>query len=132
MKLLLDTHVWLLMQAAPDKLGTQTTDLISDTNNIVLLSAASGWEIAIKYALGRLALPVEPAQYVPSRMDRSGTTGLPVEHRHALHVATLPFHHRDPFDRLIIAQAQLEGAVLVTSDSQMDAYDVPRQSARGQ
>lgn len=124
MRLLLDTHVWLWMQAEPDKLSPQATDLISDTRNEVLLSAASSWEIAIKFALGRLPLPTDPHDYVSSRMARSGTTGLPVHHHHALHVATLPTHHRDPFDRLLISQAMLEGAILISADRQMAAYEV--------
>jgi len=123
-RLLLDTHVWLWMQAEPDRLGASVAELVADTRNVVLLSAASAWEMAVKFALGRLPLPVPPPEYVPSRMARSGTSGLPVEHRHALHVATLPMHHRDPFDRLLVAQAQLEGATLVTADPQVDAYDV--------
>lgn len=124
MKLLLDTHIWLWMQVAPGRLNENAIDLISDTANELYLSAASSWEIAIKYALGRLPLPTPPAEYVASRMLRSGTSGMPVEHRHALHVASLPEHHRDPFDRLLIAQAQLERAHLVSSDSQLARYDV--------
>lgn len=126
MKLLLDTHVWLWMQAAPGRLQDSTVSLIQDTGNILLLSAASAWEIAIKAALKRLALPAPPADYVASRMAQSGTTGLPIELRHALHVTTLPMHHRDPFDRLLVAQAQLESATLATADPQMNAYDVAR------
>ena len=129
MRLLLDTHVWLWMQAATARLRPETIELLADPDNEVLLSAASAWEIAIKYALGRLPLPVPPPEYVASRMERSGTTGLPVEHRHALHVATLPAHHRDPFDRLLISQAQLDRLTLVTVDAQMEPYDVERISA---
>jgi PIN domain nuclease of toxin-antitoxin system len=129
LKLLLDTHVWLWMQTTPTRIAPDVLELIADTRNTVWLSSASAWEIAIKYAMGRLPLPVPPSDYVPSRMARSGTSGLTVEHRHALHVAGLPPHHRDPFDRLLVAQAQLEGAVLVTADSQLDAYDVQRLNA---
>jgi PIN domain nuclease of toxin-antitoxin system len=129
LRLLLDTHVWLWMQTTPARIAPDVLELIADTRNTVWLSSASAWEIAIKYAMGRLPLPVPPSDYVPSRMTRSGTSGLPVEHRHALHVASLPPHHRDPFDRLLVAQAQLEGAVLVTADSQLDAYDVQRLNA---
>ncbi len=125
MKLILDTHIWLWMQVEPSRLNQSVIELISDTGNEVILSAASSWEIAIKYALGRLPLPVPPADYVSSRMARSGTKGLPIEHRHALQVATLPLHHRDPFDRLLVAQTQLEDATLVSKDKQLQAYDVP-------
>lgn len=108
------------------RIRAETLGIIADASNTVLLSSASAWEIAIKYAMGRLPLPVPPSEYVPSRMARSGTSGLPVDHRHALHIANLPLHHRDPFDRLLVAQAQLESAVLVTADSQLNAYDVER------
>jgi PIN domain nuclease of toxin-antitoxin system len=123
-RLLLDTQVWLWMQAAPARIEASTRALIADTRNVVLLSAASSWEIAIKHAIGRLRLPVPPADYVSSRMARSGTAGLPVEHRHALQVGELPDHHRDPFDRLLIAQARIEDLALVTADRQLEAYDV--------
>ena len=124
MRLLLDTHVWLWMQAAPSRLRPEAAELIADVSNEVLLSAASAWEISIKYSLGRLPLPVPPSEYVVSRMSRSGTAGLPVEHRHALAVADLPAHHRDPFDRILVAQAQLEGLTLVTADEALRKYDV--------
>ena len=117
------------MQAEPSRLSESTKALIVNTTNEVILSAASSWEIAIKYALGRLPLPVPPAEYVPSRMIRSGTSGLPVEHRHALHVATLPPHHQDPIDRLLLSQAQLENATLITADMQLFVYDVDIVSA---
>jgi PIN domain nuclease of toxin-antitoxin system len=124
MKLLLDTHCWLWMQVSPDRFSDETRALLGDPDNDLYLSAASAWEIAIKFELGRLALPIQPAQYVPSRMVASGTMALNVEHRHALHVATLPRHHRDPFDRLIVAQAQLEGLPVLTTDDLIAHYDV--------
>jgi len=124
MKILLDTHCWLWMVAASDRLSEQARELLLDEDNDLLLSAASSWEIAIKHALGKLPLPAPPGQYVPSRMVATGVTGLAVEHRHVLHVSQLPPHHRDPFDRLLIAQAQLDGLELMTADPQMDAYDV--------
>ena len=98
--------------------------MLEDPDNELLLSAASAWEIAIKYALGRLPLPLPPADYVSSRMSTSGTTALAVAHRHATHVATLPHHHRDPCDRLLIAQSQLEGATLMTADRTLQRYAV--------
>jgi len=123
MRLLLDTHVWLWMLTAPERLGAARQPL-DDPDNELLLSAASSWEIAIKYHSGRLPLPTPPAQYVPESIRSSGVTPLPVHHAHALAVTALPAHHRDPFDRLLIAQAQLEGATLVTADPVMGAYDV--------
>ena len=120
----LDTHVWLWLQTAPERIRDEVVDLLADRANTLLLSAASSWEIAIKYRLGKLPLPEPPAEYVPERMRLSGVTALPVEPAHALRVADLPEHHGDPFDRLIIAQAQLLNVPIVTADGQFDAYEV--------
>ena len=124
MTYLLDTHVWLWMLADPDRLRPDLAAELRADRTRLLLSAASSWEIAIKWAVGRLPLPEPPATYVPSRMQRTNVESLAVTHSHALQVATLPRHHGDPFDRLLIAQAQLEGVPLVTVDSALDAYDV--------
>jgi len=124
MKALLDTHVWLWLQTTPERLSGEALALVEDTSNDLFLSAASAWEIAIKYALGKLPLPEPPDRYVASRLELSGTAALPVEIRHAVHVAALPTHHRDPFDRVLIAQAQLENLVLVTADGQLAPYGV--------
>ncbi|HSG40423.1 MAG TPA: type II toxin-antitoxin system VapC family toxin [Thermoanaerobaculia bacterium] len=124
MKILLDTHCWLWMQAKPQRLSQQTRALLQDPGNQLYLSAASSWEIAIKYALGKLPLPLPPVEYVLSRMETSGTSPLPVQHSHALHAGSLPLHHADPFDRLLIAQAQLENMELLTADGQFEAYEV--------
>lgn len=124
MKLLLDTQCWLWMQAAPERFSPTALELVDDNDNVLLLSPVSAWEIATKYALGRLALPVAPAEYVPSRMKSSGVDALPLQHSHALQVAALPWHHRDPFDRLLIAQAQVEGLPILSADPRLEAYDV--------
>jgi PIN domain nuclease of toxin-antitoxin system len=124
LRILIDTQCWLWMQSEPARFREPTRQLLLDPANTLLLSAASSWEIAIKYALGKLPLPVAPAEYVPTRMRLSGTTGLPVEHVHALHVATLPAHHRDPFDRLLVAQAQLESVPILTADAALADYAV--------
>ncbi len=123
--MLLDTQTWLWIQVSPERLNEDALALITDSNSDLLLSAASSWEMAIKYALGKLPLPVPPAEYVPDRMRSSGVTGIPVTHRHAMHVAQLPSHHRDPFDRMLIAQAQLDGLTILTADRMFDQYDVP-------
>ncbi len=123
MRLLLDTYCWLWMSASPQRFRPEVLELLLDPDTELLLSAASSWEIAVKWALGRLPLPEPPAEYVPRRMEQQGVVGLPVHHRHALHVATLPPHHRDPFDRLLVAQARLEGLVLLTADPLLAAYD---------
>lgn len=124
MRVLLDTHCWLWMLAAPERLSARALCLVDDPQGELLLSAASAWEIAIKYAVGKLALPEPPARFVPSRMERSGVLPLPVSHAHAAHVAELPPHHRDPFDRLLIAQAELEGLPLLTVDRAFAAYGI--------
>lgn len=124
MTYLLDTHVWLWMLGDPDRIRPDLAAELRADQTRLLLSAASSWEIAIKWAVGRLSLPEPPATYVPSRMQRTNVEPLAVAHSHTLQVATLPRHHRDPFDRLLIAQAQLEGVPLVTVDRALDDYDV--------
>ena len=126
MRVLLDTHVWLWMQAEPEKLGSQARALIEDSANELLLSAASVWEIAIKIGVGKLRLPEPLSTYVPSRMQSSGVSALAVAHAHAAAVADLARHHRDPFDRLLIAQAITEGVPILSSDAQFDAYESER------
>lgn len=124
MRILLDTHCWLWMQASSKRLSPQTRLLLQDPENQLFLSAASSWEIAIKYALGKLPLPLPPMEYVRSRMETSGTLPLPIQHSHALHAGNLPRHHADPFDRLLISQAQLENLEILTADRHFKAYEV--------
>lgn len=124
MKLLLDTQAWLWMHLSPERLRPEVRERFIDGRSELLLSAASSWEIAIKYSLGKLALPEPPGTYIPTRMRRDDVSALHVSHVHALHVATLPHHHGDPFDRLIIAQAQIEDVPLVTADRHIARYDV--------
>lgn len=123
MRALLDTQVWLWMLTEPARLGP-AHEIVEDIRNELLFSAASSWEISIKHALGRLPLPESPAMYVPQRIRSTGVISLPVEHSHALAVAELPHHHRDPFDRLLIAQAQLEGVPIITGDPFLERYEV--------
>ncbi len=130
MRVLLDTHCWLWMQVDPDRFSRESRLILEDPGNELLLSAASSWEIAIKYELGKLALPEPPGTYVPGRMFSSGTASLPIEHSHALYVGELPNHHRDPFDRLLISQAILEKLELLTADPQLEPYDVRLRWAR--
>ena len=90
----------------------------------MLLSAASAWEIAIKHGLGKVRLPDAPERAVPELMARTGVVPLPVLYRHALRVATLPPKHRDPFDRLLVAQAQVEELSILTADQSFRLYEV--------
>jgi PIN domain nuclease of toxin-antitoxin system len=119
--ILLDTHVFLWLQTDPERLSS-TLPLLADQDTTLLLSAASSWEIAVKWGFGKLLLPEAPDTYVPDRMQRDAIDALPILHSHALAVAKLPQHHRDPFDRLLIAQAMSERIPLVTADPSMRAY----------
>jgi PIN domain nuclease of toxin-antitoxin system len=124
-KVLLDTHVWLWLQTQPERVRDDVRAQLADERAELLLSAVSSWEIAIKHARGKLPLPEPPHTYVPSRMRSDAVDGLPVTHAHALRVASLPPHHGDPFDRLLVAQAQVEKLTIVTVDPQIERYDVP-------
>lgn len=124
MRILLDTQCWLWMTLAPERFSPRARALVENREHVLYLSAASAWEIAIKHALGKLHLPEPPVTYVPTRVAALGTQPLAIEHQHALHVATLPAHHRDPFDRLLVAQAQLDDLPILTADPLIGAYDV--------
>jgi PIN domain nuclease of toxin-antitoxin system len=121
---LLDTGVWLWSLWAPERISDKALAEIRDPSNEVFLSAVTAWEIAIKAASGKLRLPEAPGAYVPRRMADQGLRPLPILHSHALAVFDLPDHHRDPFDRLLIAQTKLEGLVLVTADRIVEKYPV--------
>ena len=121
MRLLLDTPILLLALIEPTKLGVKVTEMLEDLGNEVLFSVASVWEISIKAALGRADFGVEPDDLFAAALS-SGFKELPVLSRAALRLATLPHLHRDPFDRLLVAQAMTEPAVLVTVDKQLSAY----------
>jgi PIN domain nuclease of toxin-antitoxin system len=123
-RVLLDTQCWLWMTLSPERFSPRARALVEARQNMLYLSAASAWEIAIKHALGRLRLPEPPAAYVPARVAALGVQSLPIDQHHALHVATLPVRHRDPFDRLLVAQAQLDDLSILTADPLIRAYDV--------
>lgn len=124
MRLLLDTHCWLWIGSAPQRFSPRTRSIIDANDTELLFSAVSAWEIAIKHARGKLKLPAPPHVYVETRLKRTRTLPLSVTHVHALRSAELPRHHRDPFDRLLIAQAQIEDLRLLTADPQLRRYDV--------
>jgi PIN domain nuclease of toxin-antitoxin system len=123
-RILLDTQSWLWMAASPERLSADARSLVGSTENDLYLSAASAWEISIKFSIGKLRLPEPPGRYVASRLETMRVSPLAIEVGHALQVAGLPRHHRDPFDRLLIAQAQLEDLPILTSDPVFRAYDV--------
>jgi PIN domain nuclease of toxin-antitoxin system len=122
-RILLDTHIFFWLHTSPEHLD-EHLDLVRDEANELLVSAASSWEIAIKCALGRLDLPETPQRYVPGRIARLDATPVAIEHRHTLGVADLPDIHRDPFDRLLLAQAHVLRMPLLTADATLDSYPV--------
>lgn len=107
-----------------ERTSEKARSVFADLGNDIFLSAASSLEIAIKSAAGKLQLPEPPGSYVPRRMADQGLRPLPVSHQHALAVFALPPHHRDPFDRLLIAQANLEDMILITADRMFQRYPV--------
>jgi PIN domain nuclease of toxin-antitoxin system len=125
MRLLLDTHVFLWYISADPQLPVAFRDAIRDPANEVYLSVASVWEAVIKYALGKLPLPDAPAEYLPRQREAHRIATLPVEEAALVHLASLPPLHRDPFDRILIAQALQHGLTLVTVDDAVRAYPVP-------
>lgn len=124
MRLLLDTHVWLWMTTGDQRLGQRTRTLLREPESDLYLSAASVWEIGIKYASGKLRYVGDPAVLVPQHVRRTGVITLSISTDHALAAAALPMHHRDPFDRLIVAQAQAEDLTVATVDRRIAAYGV--------
>jgi PIN domain nuclease of toxin-antitoxin system len=124
MKYLLDTSVWLWSLTASERINKKARQLLASGGEELYLSAASSWEISIKWALGRLPLPEPPSSYVPKRMAAQGIRPLAITHTHTLAVSELPAHHTDPFDRLLIAQAQIEDMVVLTADRAMEPYGI--------
>ena len=124
MKILLDTHTFLWWITDDQRLPDHAREIISNGDNALFLSAASGWEITIKAKIGRLNLPDEPQRFIPEQMKPNFIQSLPIQMSHALHVSTLPDYHRDPFDRLLIAQSQLEEIPILSSDPQIANYQV--------
>jgi PIN domain nuclease of toxin-antitoxin system len=123
-RFLLDTHTFLWWITDDPHLSERARQVISDPENDIFLSAASGWEMAIKTQLGKLQLPDRFEQFIAEQLFRNNITSLPVMMSHALHVQSLLLHHRDPFDRLLIAQGQLEKMPIITTDSVFADYDV--------
>lgn len=124
MRILLDTHAFLWFVADDPRLSAQAREIICNQENQIFLSVVSGWEIAIKVKNGRLRLPADPQSYVVDRLAVLGIDVLLIQMSHALHVYKLPDHHPDPFDRLLVAQCQLENLPIVTADPQIARYPV--------
>ena len=124
MKFLLDTHTFLWFVNDNPKLSARLKDLIEDENNVSYLSIASLWEMSIKYNLGKLTLAPDYEEFIEEEVVKSSINLLNIELEHLKINATLPFHHRDPFDRLIIAQSLAEELPIITVDSAFDKYSV--------
>ena len=124
MRLLLDTHAYLWWLADDDKLSYEARDVLADPRTSAYVSAASIWEIAIKAKLGRLRLGSARALAEATEIAGNDFAELPIRARHAAAAGALPRHHDDPFDRMLVAQAQIEDLVLVTCDEKIGLYDV--------
>jgi PIN domain nuclease of toxin-antitoxin system len=124
MKYLLDTMVWLWSVGPTERIGRAGLEILTNTTAEVYLSAASSWEIAIKTKLGKFDLPEPPGRYVPKRLALQDIHSLSITQNHTLKVFDLPLHHHDPFDRLLVAQALIEGMVILTSDAAFRKYSV--------
>lgn len=122
MTYLLDTHVLIWWIADDERLSGRAREILSDRGNRLLWSAASTWELAIKASLGKLKLPDPVGAFVDRRLAQHAIDVLQISHSHAAVVEELPFHHRDPFDRLLVAQAKSEQVRLLTGDPWVRAY----------
>ena len=126
MRLLLDTHAFLWFVLNDTSLSTVAQSLISDPQNDVLISPATYWEVAINVSIGKYQLPGPFADFMSEQIARNDLTILPITVGHAAVVALLPFHHKDPFDRLLIAQAIVENIPVFSVDAAFDPYPVIR------
>lgn len=127
MRFLLDTSVLLWSVAERNRLNAKASGILSLAGSNLHLSSASVWEIAIKYAIGRLPLHVEPEVFVPEVMRGMGIRPLEITHLHGVEAGKLPQHHGDPFDRMLIAQARTEKMTLLTADRIFQKYDVEQE-----
>ena len=124
MRVLLDTHVFLWWITDDRRVSPRASELIADGRNDLLFSVASGWEIAIKASLGRIELPAPMERFLIEQLWENRIDVLPIQMSHALHVHALPHHHRDPFDRMLVAQARLEKLPILSSDRRIAKYEV--------
>jgi len=124
MKYLLDTNVWLWSVGPVERIGEEGLEIIEDGESELYFSTVSSWEIAIKARLGKYELPESPDRYVTRKLAVQGISSLPVMLDHSLKVFHLPRYHHDPFDHLLMAQAIVEGMVILTSDREFAKYPV--------
>jgi PIN domain nuclease of toxin-antitoxin system len=124
LKILLDTYIFLWAINDPERLSPPAAEAIQNLANKILVSIASAWEIAIKVSIGKFEMPVPVAGYLQRQLARHGFAILPIDFSHLAMLEKLPPHHRDPFDRLLIAQCVAEDATLVSVDSRFQGYAV--------
>jgi PIN domain nuclease of toxin-antitoxin system len=125
-RLLLDTHAFLWFITDDPKLSMTAQGLITDPDNEILVSPASYWETAIKVSIGKYPLSVPYETFITQGIEADGFKILPIEPGHTAVLTTMPFHHRDPFDRMLVAQAQFEEMSVVSNDGILDLYGVTR------
>ena len=121
---LLDTHAFLWMAADPDQLSRRVRKIVRNKNNRLYLSAASGWEIALLEKLNRIKLPDEPQRFIPEAIQRLSVLPIPISFSTAITAAMLPLIHRDPFDRIIIAEAEKGKLIVITKDKKFVEYGI--------
>lgn len=124
MRLLLDTHAFLWWVADDERLSPRAAALIAEPSNEVLVSAATAWEVVVKSALGRVEVPTPVDRFLTAQIEANAFIPLPIHMRHTLGLAALPQIHRDPFDRILVAQAVAEDLTIVSRDRVMDGYPV--------
>jgi PIN domain nuclease of toxin-antitoxin system len=124
LSILIDTNVFLWLAGIEGRLSEKAKAFLDDSDEMLFLSAASAWEIAIKWSKGRLTLPAEPAPFINEVVSVAELSKLSITIRDSCAVSNLPRHHKDPFDRLLVAQAQIHGLRLLTADPTLERYDV--------
>jgi PIN domain nuclease of toxin-antitoxin system len=124
MRLLLDTHALLWTLLSESALSPKARAAITDPDNEIVVSAASAWEIATKHRIGKLPEAQDAAENLPAHLEKTNFTILPISLDHALAAGALPGAHKDPFDRMLIAQAQIEQLIVVTADRVFQGFDV--------
>ncbi len=123
MQYLIDTHVLIWWMTSDNRLSTTAKDLIKSHRNNIYWSVASSWEVSIKYALGKLEFDEPPENLIPSELDKNHIETLAIMNNHAFLAGQLPAHHKDPFDRMLVAQARIESLGVISNDSKFKFYD---------
>jgi len=126
MRILLDTCAFLWLVTDDPQASELAKEIFLKEDNELLLSAVTGFEIAVKYSLGKLRLAEPPKEFITNRINANALTELPVSMTHTLILQNLPLHHKDPFDRLLVAQAMVNQIPLLSADQQLSAYDIHR------